>query len=216
MVLEKLGDSLKNTLGKIAKAVFVDDTLINELVKEIQRALIQSDTNIKLVLELTNKIKARAKEKNPPGPTKKEQLVNIVYEELTNFLGKETKEIQITKKPTQILLVGLFGSGKCVSPNTLIPLYNGEIKTIEEIYTEAQGKKISVSEKEGHRIEFDESLLLQSLDLDTLKTVPGKATSIWKLKAAGSLLKIYLDNGQDHFVEVTPEHPFFYPKKWRY
>ena len=46
MVLEKLGSSLKDTLAKVAKAVFVDDTVINELVKDIQRALLQADVNV--------------------------------------------------------------------------------------------------------------------------------------------------------------------------
>ena len=49
MVLEKLGDSLRNTLSKISKSLFVDEKLINELVKDIQRALLQSDTNLQLV-----------------------------------------------------------------------------------------------------------------------------------------------------------------------
>ena len=57
MVLEKLGDSLKNTLQKIAKSIFVDDKLINELIKDIQRALLQADVNVQLVFDLTNKIK---------------------------------------------------------------------------------------------------------------------------------------------------------------
>ena len=61
MVLEKLGDSLKNTLQKIAKSIFVDDKLINELVKDIQRALLQADVNVQLVFDLTNKIKERIK-----------------------------------------------------------------------------------------------------------------------------------------------------------
>ena len=119
MVLEKLGDSLKNTLKKITSAVFVDDQLINELVKDLQRALLQSDTNVQLVLELTNKIKERVKEKTPPGITKREQLVSIVYEELTNFLGKEAREIPIDKRPTKIMLVGLFGSGKTTTAGKL-------------------------------------------------------------------------------------------------
>ena len=73
MVLEKLGTSLKNTLSKIAKSMFVDEKLINELVKDIQRALLQSDVNVKLVFDLTNKIKERAlKEEAPGGLTKKE------------------------------------------------------------------------------------------------------------------------------------------------
>lgn len=123
MVLDKLGDSLKSTLQKITQAVFVDDTLIQELVKDIQRALLQSDTNVQLVLELSRKIKERAKDKPRAGLTKREQLLTIVYEELTAFLGKEPKEITIAKKPTIIMLVGLFGSGKTTTAGKLAKYY---------------------------------------------------------------------------------------------
>ena len=113
MVLEKLGNNLKNTLSKIAKSVFVDEKLINELIKDIQKALLQSDVNVKLVFELTKKIKERAlKEELPSALTKKEQLVNIVYEELANFLGGKASKIEISSKPYKIMMVGLFGSGK--------------------------------------------------------------------------------------------------------
>jgi signal recognition particle subunit SRP54 len=120
MVLEKLGDSLKNTLQKIAKSVFVDDKLINELIKDIQRALLQSDVNVKLVFALTSKIKSRIKdEKTPGGLTQKEHLVNIVYEELVAFLGGEKVRFNIDKKPYKIMLVGLFGSGKTTTTGKL-------------------------------------------------------------------------------------------------
>ncbi len=112
MVLEKLGTSLKETLSKIAKSMFVDEKLINELVKDIQKALLQADVNVQLVFNLTNEIKKRAKEDAPPGLTKKEQLINIVYEELVKFLGEKAAEIKIKKKPFKIMMVGLFGSGK--------------------------------------------------------------------------------------------------------
>lgn len=120
MVLEKLSTSLKNTLQKIAKSIFVDDKLINELVKDIQRALLQADVNVKLVSDLTNKIKDRIKkEETPKGLTKKEHLINIVYEELVNFLGKEQSKIEISEKPFKIMLVGLFGSGKTTTAGKL-------------------------------------------------------------------------------------------------
>lgn len=120
MVLEKLGDSLKGTLQKIAKSVFVDDKLINELVKDIQRALLQSDVNVKLVFSLSSKIKKRIKdEKTPSGLTQKEHLVNIVYEELVAFLGGEKQKLVIDKKPHKIMLVGLFGSGKTTTTGKL-------------------------------------------------------------------------------------------------
>jgi len=124
MVLEKIGSSIKNTLTKIAKAIFVDEKLINELVKDIQRALLQADVNVKLVFDLSNKIKERAlKEETPAGLTKKEYLVKVVYEELVNFVGKEEGKIEIKKKPTKIMLVGLFGSGKTTQAGKLAKFY---------------------------------------------------------------------------------------------
>lgn len=124
MVLEKLSTSLKNTLQKIAKSIFVDEKLINELVKDIQRALLQADVNVQLVFDLTSKIKERAlKEKELPTLTKKEQLINIVYEELVNFLGKEQYKIEIKEKPFKIMLVGLFGCGKTTTAGKLAKFY---------------------------------------------------------------------------------------------
>src|SRR3989338_4824021 len=119
MVLDKLSNSLKNTLQKIAKSMFVDEKLINELIKDIQRALLQADVNVRLVFELTKKIKDRAKEEAPKGLSKKEHLINIVYEELTNFLGNEAYKIEIKEKPFNIMLVGLFGSGKATTAGKL-------------------------------------------------------------------------------------------------
>lgn len=125
MVLDKLGDSLKNTLQKIAKSLFVDEKLINELVKDIQRALLQSDVNVKLVFDLTEKIKKRAlEEEAPKGLTKKEQLINIVYGELVNFLGREQHKIEVRQKPFKMMLVGLFGSGKTTTAGKLAKFYS--------------------------------------------------------------------------------------------
>ncbi|MEM4336893.1 MAG: signal recognition particle protein Srp54 [Candidatus Woesearchaeota archaeon] len=120
MVLEKLGESLKNTLDKISKAVFVDERLINEIVKDIQRALLQSDVNVQLVLKLSKEIKERAiNEKPPSGISKKEQIITIVYEELVKFLGEKETRTEIKKKPYKIMLVGLFGNGKTTTAGKL-------------------------------------------------------------------------------------------------
>ena len=120
MALDKLGESLKNTLQKVAKSVFVDDRLVNELVKDIQRALLQADVNVKLVFSLSSGIKERAlKEEAPAGITKKEHLVKIVYEELVKFLGEKASEIKMEQKPANIMLIGLFGSGKTTTAGKL-------------------------------------------------------------------------------------------------
>lgn len=122
--MEKLGSSLKDTFQKISKAVFVDEKLVNELIKDIQRALLQSDVNVKMVFSLTKEIKERLlKEEAPAGLTKKEFLIKIVYEELVRFLGEKESTIEIKKKPTKIMLVGLFGHGKTTTTAKLAKYY---------------------------------------------------------------------------------------------
>ncbi|MCD6368006.1 MAG: signal recognition particle protein [Candidatus Aenigmarchaeota archaeon] len=121
MVLEKLGEALKNTLRKLAGKGFVDKEVLEEVTRDIQRALLQSDVNVKLVFELTNKIKKRALEEKPPkGLTQREHIINVVYEELVNFLGGKAS---IVVKPSKILLMGLFGSGKTTTAGKLALFY---------------------------------------------------------------------------------------------
>ncbi len=110
MVLDDLGDSLKGTLKKIANAVHIDSKLVKEVVRDIQRALLQADVNVKLVLELSKKIEKRAlSEKPPAGTSNREHVIRIVYEELVEILG-DSKELPIKKQV--IMMVGLYGQGK--------------------------------------------------------------------------------------------------------
>jgi len=110
MVLDDLGDSLKGTLKKIANAVHIDSKLIKEVVRDIQRALLQADVNVKLVLELSKTIEKRAlTEKPPAGMSNREHVIRIVYDELVSILG-ESRELSIKKQI--IMMVGLYGQGK--------------------------------------------------------------------------------------------------------
>ena len=110
MVLDDLGDSLKGTLKKIANAVHVDSKLIKEVVRDIQRALLQADINVNLVLELSKKIEKRALQEKPPaGMSNREHVIHIVYEELVEILG-DSRELPIKKQI--IMMVGLYGQGK--------------------------------------------------------------------------------------------------------
>ncbi|RLF78052.1 signal recognition particle protein Srp19, partial [Thermococci archaeon] len=76
MALESLGRALNSALKKLARSTVVDEAVIKEVVRDIQRALITSDVNVRLVLDLTKKIQKRAiEEKLPPGISRKEHIV---------------------------------------------------------------------------------------------------------------------------------------------
>jgi len=126
MVLDKLGSSLKETLKKITQAIFVDEKLIDELIKDLQRALLLADVNVKLVFELTKKIKERAlDEKVHKSSSQRENLIRIVYDELVAFLGDEKSEIVIgKKKPFKIMMVGVYGTGKTTTIGKLAKYYS--------------------------------------------------------------------------------------------
>ncbi len=117
MVLDDLGDYLKGTLKKIANAVHVDSKLVKEVVRDIQRALLQADINVKLVLELSKKIEKRALQEKPPaGMSNREHAIRIVYDELVNILG-DSRELPIKKQV--IMMVGLYGQGKTTTSGKL-------------------------------------------------------------------------------------------------
>lgn len=110
MVLDKLGGSLQDALRKLVGAGRIDEKLVDEVVRDIQRALLQADVNVKLVMTLSQKIKQRSlKEEPPAGMNPREHVIRIVYQELINILGK-TANVKL--EPQTIMMVGLQGSGK--------------------------------------------------------------------------------------------------------
>src|SRR5438067_9585142 len=121
MVLDKLGDSLRAALRKIARSSYIDDSLIKEIVRDIQRALIQADVNVQLALTITRELQRRAlDEKPPPGMSPREHVVRIIYEELVKILGA-SREVPIQKQ--RILLVGLYGQGKTTTAGKLAKFF---------------------------------------------------------------------------------------------
>jgi signal recognition particle subunit SRP54 len=117
MVLESLGKSLRGVLQKIARSGTIDEALIAEVVRDIQRALLQADVNVQLALELTQRVKRRARDEKPPaGASVRDFLVRIIYEEIRGILGKD-RPFEV--KPKRILLAGLFGQGKTTTAGKL-------------------------------------------------------------------------------------------------
>ncbi|MGD0494799.1 MAG: signal recognition particle protein Srp54 [Candidatus Bathyarchaeia archaeon] len=114
MSLERLGSSLYDALKKVFRASVVDEATVKELVRDIQRALLQADVNVQLVLGISKRIEERAlKEKVPPGISRHEHVIKVVYEELTRFLGDKPVPLKVELgKRKLVMLVGIQGSGK--------------------------------------------------------------------------------------------------------
>jgi signal recognition particle subunit SRP54 len=117
MVMEGLGKSLRNVLGRLGKASVVDDELVKELCKDLQRALLEADVNVKLVLEVTNNVKERALNEPPEaGRSMKDHVTRIIYDELVRLVNNG-EGLQL--KPQTIMMVGLYGQGKTTTTGKL-------------------------------------------------------------------------------------------------
>jgi signal recognition particle subunit SRP54 len=114
MSIDRLGSSLYEAIRKVFRASVIDEATVKELVHDIQKALLQADVNVQLVLDISKRIEERAlKEKVPQGVSRREHLIKVVYEELTRFLGERSIQVKIEPgKRKVIMLVGIQGSGK--------------------------------------------------------------------------------------------------------
>lgn len=118
-MLEKLKEGLRKAIDKLRGDI--NEVKINEMILEIQRALLASDVDVNLVFQLSEKIKRRALEEKPKeGLTLREHIIYVVFEEITNILGKEAK---INLEKGRIMLIGLFGSGKTTTAVKLANFY---------------------------------------------------------------------------------------------
>lgn len=125
MVLERLGKGIQDAIGGLRKAVVVDKKAVKMYIKELQKALLETDVSVDLVFQLSKNIEERGlKEKVPSGLTRKENLIKITYDELVGLLGRGYK----LKLPrgAKILLVGIQGSGKTTTVAKLARYYQKE------------------------------------------------------------------------------------------
>ncbi len=103
-------EALKDIAKKITHSTTMDRALVEEVSKDIQRALLRADVNVKMVKEISDSIKKRALSEDVlPTFNAREHVVKIVYEELMRGIGEG---LEIPLKKSNIMLVGLQGSGK--------------------------------------------------------------------------------------------------------
>src|SRR6476620_261893 len=127
-MFDNLRTSLRTALKKVVGASDINEELIDSLCKDVQRALLQSDVNVKLVITITKNLKDRALNEQPPkGLPRKDHIITILYDELSRLLGYSGETIKNTDKSADIaadtlplrpgkqnviLMLGIQGSGK--------------------------------------------------------------------------------------------------------
>ena len=116
-MFENLTDKITNVFNKLKGKGIIDETSLNDALREIRIALLESDVSIKVAKDFIERVKTKALGKEIIKSISPSQMVvKIVNDELTDLLGSESYDVNLKSKPPAIILmVGLQGSGKTTS-----------------------------------------------------------------------------------------------------
>lgn len=114
-MFDNLSEKLQNIISKTRGQELTQDNM-QEALREIRRALLEADVNLRVVKAFISSIKDKAEGENVlQGVDPSQQLVKIVHDELVDLLGHESKPLDLSGHTSLIMMLGLQGSGKTTS-----------------------------------------------------------------------------------------------------
>ena len=148
-MLESLGERLTDILTKLRRKGRLTKADVEEGLREVRRALLEADVNYKVAKAFTERVAQRALgEEILESLTPGQQVVKLVHEELAAVMGGELSELDLSAKPTVVMLVGLQGSGKTTTAGKLARylVEKGRIKrpllVAADVYRPAAGEQL--------------------------------------------------------------------------
>ena len=113
-------DNLSERLTEIIRKTSGNDKItednMQDALREVRRALLEADVNLTVVKSFISNIRERAEgEKVVQGVNPGQQFIKLVHDELVNLLGKEDAPLDLSGRPSLIMMLGLQGSGKTTS-----------------------------------------------------------------------------------------------------
>ncbi|CAH1790972.1 unnamed protein product [Owenia fusiformis] len=125
MVLADLGRKITTALRSLSNATIINEEVLNSMLKEICKALLEADVNIKLVKQLRENVRSVIDfDEMAAGLNKRRMIQSAVFKELVKLIDPGIKAWTPTKgKNNVIMFVGLQGSGKTTTCTKLAYYY---------------------------------------------------------------------------------------------
>jgi len=125
-MFEVITDKLQNVLGSLNSKGRLSESDIDSALREIRRALLESDVNFQVAREFVQSVRARTLESEVLNSVSPGQVVlRITAEELTKTLGEAGRVVRGSSPTSSLLVVGLNGSGKTTTAAKIASLLNG-------------------------------------------------------------------------------------------
>ncbi|NUR34665.1 MAG: AAA family ATPase, partial [Gemmatimonadaceae bacterium] len=134
-MFDELSEKLEATFARLRGRGVLNEADIKEGLREVRRVLLEADVNFALTREFLERVEAKAvgvSQLRTVSPA--QQLVKIVYDELTAMLGERREGLKLSSvPPTVVMMVGLQGSGKTTSAAKLARKLKGEGRQVRLI-----------------------------------------------------------------------------------
>ena len=119
-MFEYMGDRISNAIKNIKGMGKITEDNISDAMREIRMALLEADVNYEVVKEFVRNVKEKALGMEVSKSLKPDELfIKLVKDELVSLLGTDYVPLEVNKKPTIAMLVGLQGSGKTTTVGKL-------------------------------------------------------------------------------------------------
>ncbi|MDN9010314.1 signal recognition particle protein [Brevibacillus laterosporus] len=124
MAFESLASRLQGAFDKLRGRGKIDETIVNEAMREVRLALLEADVNFKVVKQFVARVKERAVGQDVlKSLTPGQMVIKVVNEELTELMGGNVSKLAVSNRPpTVIMMVGLQGAGKTTTTGKLAKL----------------------------------------------------------------------------------------------
>ncbi|UYZ15140.1 signal recognition particle protein [Brevibacillus sp. WF146] len=121
MAFENLTSRLQNAFDKLRGRGKIDETVVNEAMREVRLALLEADVNFKVVKDFITRVKERAVGQEVlKSLTPGQMVIKIVNEELIELMGGHVAQLAVANRPpTVVMMTGLQGAGKTTTTGKL-------------------------------------------------------------------------------------------------
>jgi len=112
-MFETLSDRLQAAFARMSSKGRLEESDVDEALKEVRRALLEADVNFKVVKDFIARVREQAIGQDVlRSLTPAQMVVKIVHDELIGLLGESASLNKSQRPPNIYMLIGLQGSGK--------------------------------------------------------------------------------------------------------